>query len=63
MALASYKEIQTGMPAILGSLYHNIPIHQHFKMYYMHSVFQALDKFCPYVAVAPLKYSESNKLL
>lgn len=42
---------------------HNIPIHQHFKVHYIYCVFWALDKFCPYVAVAPLKYAGSNKLL
>lgn len=42
---------------------HNILIYQNFKVHNVHSVFWALDKFCPYVAVVPLKNVGCNKLL
>lgn len=47
----------------LSGNFHNILIHQNFKVYYVHSAFWALDKFCPYVAVVPLKNVGCNKLL
>lgn len=42
---------------------HNILIHQNFKVHYVRGAFWALDKFCPYVAVVPLKSPGCNKLL